>query len=205
MTENIYHRYLDLPFEITKHPDFTGSPTDMKHYDINDYNDDAMNEWHKSLGLYIRHTEIFYTPPGGNLPIHCDEAELTNHVKINKTWGPEEGVTRWWTSNNVTVNDGRDGAKEVLENFDDNAIEEFSYREHRVLVSNPDDCNLVYEANTNTPSIVNVGQLHDTHNPTDQGRWTICFVPARGDDFYIYWDEAMEIYKDFIKGDNNGN
>ena len=172
--KNIYHRHLKLPFEITKHPDFNGIPNDMKHYDINDYVDTAMHDFHKGLGLYVRHTEIFYTPPGGNLPIHCDEPEITNHVKINKTWGPEKGVTRWWTSNNVTVNDGREGAKEVLENFSNDTIEDFSYREHRVLVSNPNDCTLVHQANTNTPSLVNVGQLHDTHNPTDQGRWTIC-------------------------------
>ena len=95
--------------------------------------------------------------------------------------------------------------KEVLENFADDTIEDFSYREHRVLVSNPNDCTLVHQANTNTPSLVNVGQLHDTHNPTDQGRWTICFVPARGDEYYIYWDEALEIYKDYIIGDDYGN
>ena len=177
----------------------------MKHYDINDYVDTAMHDFHKGLGLYVRHTEIFYTPPGGNLPIHCDEPEITNHVKINKTWGPEKGVTRWWTSNNVTVNDGREGAKEVLENFSNDTIEDFSYREHRVLVSNPNDCTLVHQANTNTPSLVNVGQLHDTHNPTDQGRWTICFVPARENEYYIYWDEALEIYKDYIIGDDYGN
>ena len=203
--KNIYHRHLKLPFEITKHPDFNGIPNDMKHYDINDYVDTAMHDFHKGLGLYVRHTEIFYTPPGGNLPIHCDEPEITNHVKINKTWGPEEVVTRWWTSNNVTVNDGREGAKEVLENFSDDTIEDFSYREHRVLVSNPNDCTLVHQANTNTPSLVNVGQLHDTHNPTDQGRWTICFVPARENEYYIYWDEALELYKDYIIGDDYVN
>ena len=199
--ENIYHRYLKLPFEITKHPDFNETPTDMKHYDINDYVDESMHEWHKSLGLIVRHTEIFYTPPGGSLPIHSDEPSITNHVKINMTWGPAEGVTRWWKSNTTTVNDGREGAKEVLDGYKDETVDNFSYREHRVLVANQKDCDLVYQANTNKPSLVNVGQLHDTYNPTTQGRWTICFVPCVEGEKYIYWNEAQEIYKDFIIGD----
>ena len=28
---------------------------------------------------------------------------------------------------------------------------------------------------------------------------------VRGDEYYIYWDEALEIYKDYIIGDDYGN
>ena len=68
--------------------------------------------------------------------------------------------------------------------------------------------NLVWEANTNKVSLLNVGQLHSTYNPTDVGRWTLCFVPSssalRGGT-YLTFEEALEVYADYITGDDNGN
>ena len=164
--ENIYHRYLNLPFEIIKHPMFDAEPTEMKHHDINPYRDPLVDEFHKDLGLIINHTEVFWTPAGTSLPVHADYVTLDNHVKIN--------ITDLTTAN------------------------EFSDREHTNVLANRDECTLVYEANTNRPSLVNVGQLHDTYSPPHAGRWTLCFIPGRSNGRDIYWDEAMEIYKDYI-------
>jgi len=61
------------------------------------------------------------------------------------------------------------------------------------------DCTLLYEANTNRPSLVNVGVLHGTNNPTNSGRWTICFVPTTLNEDFIHWDDALNIFKNYIE------
>lgn len=196
---NIYHRYLDLPFEITRHPMFDTAPKEIKHHDINPYRDAQVDQWHESLGLTVNHTEVFYTPPGGELPIHSDEVTLDNHVKINITWGPAEGTIRWWESKNAFVSTDYNNTKNKLKDLDHSTVDQFSQREHKNVLANKEECDLVWEASTNRPSLVNVGQLHSTYNPTDLPRWTLCFVPGRPNGHgYIYWDEALEIYKDYL-------
>ena len=202
--KNRYHRYLNLPFKIAKHEMFNEFPKEMKHFDINDYSDPNIDKWLDCLNLHVGHTEVFYTPPnGGKLPIHSDETTLDDHVKINITWGPEEGVMRWWVSNKTQVFTDIEDVKLNYKGVDVDAADEFSHRQHTNVLAEEKDCKLVYEKNTNIPSLVNVGMLHSTYNPTNQGRWTLCFVPAvKGGHGYIYWDEAQTYFKDFIsKGD----
>lgn len=197
--DNRYHRYLDLPFEITKHPLCDTEPTDMKHLDINPYRDPQIDSWFESLGLCCNHSEVFWTPAGASLPIHADDVTLDDHVKINITYGPEEGKIRWWKSKKSQVVTDIETAKKMLHDLDNDVADEFSEREHTNVLANRDDCTLVYEANTNRPSLVNVGQLHDTYSPPHKGRWTLCFVPGvPNGPGYIYWDEAVEIFKDYI-------
>lgn len=63
----------------------------------------------------------------------------------------------------------------------------------------------VYEVECTQPSIVNVGQIHNARNPTDNYRWTFCVVPVwdlnhQGErvDNLVHWDDAMQIFKDEI-------
>lgn len=197
--ENRFHRYLNLPFEIAKHPLCDTQPEDMKHLDINPYRDPQIDSWLQGLGLECNHTEVFWTPAGASLPVHADDVTLDDHVKINITYGPEEGKIRWWQSNEVQVVTDIETAKKMLTDLDQNSADQFSEREHTNVLANRDECTLVYEANTNRPSLVNVGQLHDTYSPTNEGRWTLCFVPGvPGVSGYVYWDEALEYFKDYI-------
>ena len=75
------------------------------------------------------------------------------------------------------------------------------------LLAKKEDCELLWEANTNKVSLLNVGQLHSTYNPTNVGRWTLCFVPAsealRGglNGGYLTFEEAVEVYADYIIGE----
>jgi len=205
--ENRFHRYLNLPFEIEQ-PDICKEfHDDMKHLDINDYTDEKVVAWLHKLGLCVSHTEVFYTPPnGGKLPIHSDETTLDDHVKINVTWGPEEGVMRWWKTNKTQV---FTDIEDVKANYKDVAVDsadEFSHRQHTNVLALEEDCTLMYEANTNKPSLVNVGVLHSTYNPTQQGRWTLCFVVGIPNGHgYVYWDEALEYFKDYIAGERYDN
>ena len=70
---------------------------------------------------------------------------------------------------------------------------------HDNLWAEEEDCELLYEANTNRPSLVNVGVLHGTHNPTDTGRWTLCFVPVDKKRKFLHWDTCIDIFKDYIQ------
>ena len=51
---------------------------------------------------------------------------------------------------------------------------EFIEVAHQNLLAREEDCDMVYEAVTNT-CLVNV-QLHSTYNLGDYGRWTLCFI-----------------------------
>jgi|TARA_A100000164_G_C21864227_1_gene751691 hypothetical protein len=208
--DNVYHRHLKFPFEIRKYlPLMDTVPDTVQHVDINPYRDPYMEKLHEDLGLYIHHTEVFYTPPnGGELPIHTDEATYDDRAKINITWGPDVGTVRWWKSDKAKPITDLDSAKEML-GEEMTADEDFSERQHSNILAKKEDCTLVHEANTNTVSLINAGQLHSTWNPhPTEGRWTLCFVMASKsirDGYYLTFEEACEVYKDYIIGDDNGN
>lgn len=183
-----YHKYLDLPFEIAKP---TIDYTVKSHWDNVDlnfrYRDNNIESWFKQLGLTVGKYEVFYTPPHGSVPIHADDyntkKELPDdHVKVNITFGPEEATTRWWKSDKTFFI--KDATMECLSRL--------------TLCAKEEDSTMVYEANTNSPSLINAGVLHSTYNPTDEGRWTMCFVPCMGGRV-IPAARALVIFKHYIK------
>jgi hypothetical protein len=186
MIENKYHRYLNLPFEIIPPEEFKKHGNIIRHHYINRIPFPQVDEWFHSLNLKCHLKECFYTPPHLKIPIHTDHASYTNHAKINLTWGPEEGVIQWWHSDNVK--------ERVISGGNKNTSEY-----HHNLWAEEKDCTLLYEANTNRPSLVNVGVLHGTNNPTNSGRWTICFVPTTLNEDFIHWDDALNIFKNYIE------
>ena len=180
---NKYHRYINLPFELErpeickqkiKHP--------VYHQDI-DHKDSNLETWLDQFeDVCIGHTEVFWTNGGCELPIHTDECTFDDHVKINLSWGSEEGLTRWWKSDIVKYREEEGGG-----------------HVHRNLISLKENSTLVHEACTNTPSLVNVGQLHSSYNPSDSGRWTLCFVLAnKTKTDFIYWDKAVKMFGEHI-------
>jgi len=181
MTQN-YHRYLNLPFTIDKPESFK----ELKENDYYDYWDNkivpkVINEWLDSVGLYNIHTEAFFTAPNNSIDIHCDTPELDNHVKINFTWGAPTSTTRWWR-----LLEGR-------------SYKPWNSKDGGVLVARENDCELVYEKVIDRPSLINVGMLHSTYNPSKQGRWTLCLVPCpKGSKDLLLWDDALVFLKDYI-------
>lgn len=186
---NRYHKYINLPFEITKPEEFNIEHDTVLHESISGDHPITKNisKFFDSLGLYLIHSEYFYTPAdGGKLLIHTDNRYFDDQVKINVTWGPEEGVTRWWKTENP---------KELVMTPDDSPTDLI----HKIYTADEEDCEMVYEANTNRPSLVSVGQLHSTYNPGNKGRYTMCFVPAyKSNDKHVQWDEAMKIFNNYL-------
>ena len=186
---NICHRYINLPFIIEPLSYFNEVGNQIRHdyiYDVSSYSE--FQSWLETFGLDLFVAEVFYTPPGGKIPIHTDHSTFSNHVKINVTWGPEEGVTQWWKSDIIR--------KESTYNNGGKLIGETNNIQHNW--ANEEDSQLLYEANTNRPSLVNVGILHGTNNPTSEGRWTLSFIPQKNNE-YISWDNALERFKDYLE------
>ena len=210
-SDNIYHRYLNLPFEITTPDVLKTKPEKWRHEDINPWVCNNLEKWLNTLGLHTCHTEVFYTPPNhGEIPIHCDDVTVDNRTKINITYGPANGTIRWWKSKKVQQIVGKEAGQELVGK--DALPDDFSERTHHNLVALKEDCELVHEANTNKVSLVNVGQLHSTYNPDpSQGRWTLCFVPAslklleKTNRRHLTFEEAVEVFEPYIQGDEDGN
>lgn len=173
---NIYHKNLNLPFTIHRHEICHGSPTEAKITNLHDYRDSNIEELHNKIGIKTLIVEVVYTPPHSNLPIHSDSMPIDNHVKLNISWGDsEKAATRWWLPKDRT---------KTFTSFPIN--------------NNRDEYDLIYKAQTNFPCLINVGQLHDSYNPSNEGRWTLSHILAHHNNSLLQWDEAMEIYKDYI-------
>ena len=185
--DNIYHRYLKLPFEIARPPVVAYEVSqDWKQTTLRGkYQDPNVEAWLEKLGLECLKTEVFYTPPNGSVPIHTDDYDNTSnspddHVKINMTWGAEEATVRWWASEKMYKwQDGND------------------YSTQPILLAKEEDSTFLFERNTNRPSLLNVGILHSTHNPTDEPRWTVCFVPGYKGKM-VKLKTALKVFEKFI-------
>ena len=192
--ENIYHRYLKVPVDIFR-PEFTYEyPDQSMHKTLNfsQYNVSELQNFLKSFKINITNIEAFYTRPGGGeLPIHTDMPMLDNRVKINLTWGPEEGRTRWWKAKDL-----KSLQRNMVNNYKDL---EFTDAKHDNLLIKKEDADLVYEASTNKLSLVNVGQLHSTYNPADQGRWTLCFILGEDSGLHLTWKDAINRLRYYIE------
>jgi hypothetical protein len=187
---NLYHYYIDLPFEIEKHESFDTVLHRMKHVHELEYDTSKMDEFLDSLDLYLDRCEAFYTNPSNKIPVHIDG---TCMVKINKTWGPEGGTTRWFKPSEYIPYDS----------FGNHADAERVYGKE-IMIGIEKEEEMVYEANTNRTSLLNVGEFHGTYNPSEtEGRWTICFQMKRKDNKeFITWEEAVTKYfKDYIVGE----
>lgn len=196
---NRYHRYLNLPFDIQKPELFNTTPNHVVHQPLDNYYDKNMVDFFHKHNMEILLIECFYTPPnGGKVPIHTDFWWWeTDFVKINMTWGPDDGEIVWWKCDKTfefEVSQGHYKHDDVELEYNDKI---------RVLTASPKNCTKLYSAVTNQPSLVNTGILHSTTNPSNQPRWTVCFVPVwdKKTEAYVTWDEALNIWKDYLVGE----
>jgi len=178
----IYHKYLNLPFDVSKPDKFKDGKKNEQLFFDNTIIPKHVLEWLDSLGLRSIHTEAFYTAPNDKIFIHCDTPEIDNHVKINFTWGPNESTTRWWK-----LKEGKDYKRSNVEDGGG------------ILLAQEADCDLLYEQVINKPSLINAGVLHSTYNPTVEGRWTLSLVISEKEkEELLHWNDALVFLKDYI-------
>jgi hypothetical protein len=186
MIENIYHRYLEIPvspgidlFARTDYDPAVIGHLGIDHSEVNP----ALVEWLAKFNMCPMMFEAFYTPPnGGKIYIHIDTATVSDAVKINWTYGAPGGRIVWWQPKHI------DKVKSLETEFG-----------QPYLTVNEDDCTKVYEADTNKPSLIQVGTWHSTWNPSDEGRWTFS-LPLQdiATEQRITWADANKRFKGII-------
>lgn len=201
---NNFHRYLNLPFEIKKPELFNTQPDHVVHEPLENHYDLNMVEFFKDHGLDLLLIECFYTPTnGGKVPIHTDFWWWeTDYVKINQTWGSDDGEIVWWNCPNsyeiyLEPGDYVHEGEEISHNS-----------KSRILTAKEEESKKLFSVNTNKPSLINAGIMHSTINPSNQPRWTVCFIPIYDKlrpESYVSWNDALDIFKDYVEGDNIGN
>lgn len=201
---NIYHRYLNLPFEYPK-PERFNYPADT-YSEMVESQDicPVFKNWVESFGLKISNIiEGLYTEPsGGRLPLHSDTDFLpgVNDVcKLNFTWGPKDSTTRWYKIKDESLLIKRYFGDDIHNTrFDEAGVVpdiDIDYS----LVANWADVDLIYEAVIDRPSLLNVSQLHSTYNPSlDNFRWTLSFTLLENNR-PLTFARALEIFKDYIE------
>lgn len=202
---NKYHRFIRLPFEVDK-PEMFNRPADsFISYLGNSVVPPEMPTWLESLGCTLSNiVEGFYSGPTTSkvrVPIHNDQTTRPGEfdaIKINKTWGPTDSVTRWYNvkdqSKLIEINHNK---TEVNAGFAQAGVVP-DIDCYRCWTSMPNNLELAFEKQITDTSILNVGQLHDTYNPDKtQMRWTISFTPLL-DGRPVRFEEALEIFKDYI-------
>ena len=198
MNKNMYHRYLTLPFEHSMPKCYNTEHNDVDYhvqFVQKEWWDLRFVEWLKKYQLKPSNvSEGFYVRPnGGGLPIHNDSAVLSNIVNINFTWGPLTSTTRWWQLKN--------GSSFEIELPENTHITEQKIKPDvnikQYLRAREEECDLMYEQVIHTPSLMNVGQLHNTNNPdTKMGRWTLSYIILKSDNTHLQFEEALKIFKD---------
>jgi hypothetical protein len=204
MKENIYHRYLNLPFTYPK-PERFNHPSDsyaivMEEKDIYE----PFKLWVEGFGLTISNIlEAFYTKPNGSdVPLHVDSGWLpgTRDIgKINFTWGPIDSTTRWYNIKDESKYKRVPlGNRYLNQKFYERGIVPDIDIDYSV-VADWKDVEVVHEAVINKPSLMNVGQLHSTwNNSTTEHRWTLCFILKENNET-ITFQRSLEIFKDYIE------
>lgn len=200
---NVYHRYLNLPFEYPK-PERFNTPIDnytmlLEREEIYP----PFKAWVESFDLKISNIlEAFYTKPnGGKVPLHADTGHLpgTNDIcKLNFTWGPLDSTTRWYKVKDESKLKKHYFTDEIANNkFYEAGIKPDIDISH-ILIADWEDVDLVYEAVIDRPSLLNISQLHSTWNPSPtEDRWTLCFTLLENDTT-LPFNRAVEIFKDYI-------
>ena len=155
------HQYLNLPVDINLDLSTLNlsNLNEVLHVEIDPVrmvNQEFVEFINNIPGIRISFWEAFYTPPGKNLPIHCDYNKITDAVKLNISYGQKDSKIIWWK-----LKSGK-SYNETSTAFSQN-----------YLTADENNCTILHSAFTNKPSLVQSGILHSTYNPGPEGRWTL--------------------------------
>ena len=89
---------------------------------------------------------------------------------------------RWWESD------------KVMEYRTDTMKDDYH---GQVLVAEEEYATLIYEKDLSTPHLVNVGQLHSSHNPTKEKRFVLTLALSYINGGRVLWDDALSRLSDY--------
>lgn len=161
---------IDYPYDIKRY-DYYKMVHPLNKSETNCPVDPKLYDWLMDHDLEPFVSQLFYTGPNNSLKVHCDTFGVGNHAKINFTWGHEDSRTTWFK-----LKEGKPYKLTSGYMTDDTSL--FSHTKDTpssipLITANPDDIELVKSHKMEGLTIVNVGVLHATDNPTPQGRWTM--------------------------------
>ena len=192
---NNFCKKLNLSPKFTPNIDFTQWDTKglnwvqfHKVLEPKELNNDCLFEFLRSLGLGSTWIEVFYTPPKQNGIIHSDNPDKTEWSKLYFQFGAEGSSMRWWDSNNV---------REVSTASGDGGDRTKRHYHGQVLIADEQDSSIIHEADLQSPHIVNVGQLHSSHNPTLEKRFVVTLALFHLNGHRLLWSDALEKFENY--------
>jgi hypothetical protein len=201
-----YHRNLNLS-NCVPNVDFSQWNTDgyrwsefHKILKLEELNNSKFLNFLRSLNMTSYWIEVFYTPPKEDGVIHSDNTESKDWAKIVFQYGAKGSTMRWWTSDKTfDISTSLDqNSKDKIPEIKKISTKDRTYH-GRILVSYEKDAKLEYEAEIGSASLINVGPLHSSHNPTDQKRFVITVALFDFDGNRILWDDALVRLSPYVK------
>ena len=192
---NNFCKKLNLSPKFTPNIDFTQWDTKglnwvqfHKVLEPKELNNDYLFEFLRSLGLGSTWIEVFYTPPKQNGIIHSDNPDKTEWSKLYFQFGASGSSMRWWNSDNVL---------EVSTASGSGGDRTKNHYHGQVLVAEEQSSTIIHEADLQSPHIVNVGQLHSSHNPTSEKRFVVTLALFHLNGQRLLWGDALKIFEDY--------
>jgi hypothetical protein len=199
---NRYHRHLNLTENYVPIIDFSQWNVDglqwvefHKDLQLEELNNQKFIDWLHSFGMTSEWIEVFHTPPNEDGIIHSDNIEYHDWAKIVFQYGANGSTMRWWKSE--FVKEISTSLEEYHDQYDTSYRNDGHYH-GQVLVSSPEYSELVYESKIGTASLVNVGPLHSSHNPTNEGRFVVTVALFDFNANRILWDDALHRLSTYI-------
>ena len=192
---NNFCKKLNLSPKFTPNIDFTQWDTKglnwvqfHKVLEPKELNNDYLFEFLRSLGLGSTWIEVFYTPPKQNGIIHSDNPDKTEWSKLYFQFGAKGSSMRWWDSDNV---------REVSTASGDGGDRTKRHYHGQVLIADEQDSSIIHEADLQSPHIVNVGQLHSSHNPTLEKRFVVTLALFHLTGHRLLWSDALKNFENY--------
>jgi|TARA_B100000519_G_C14223552_1_gene428810 hypothetical protein len=192
---NNFCKKLNLSPKFTPNIDFTQWDTKglnwvqfHKVLEPKELNNDYLFEFLRSLGLGSTWIEVFYTPPKQNGIIHSDNPDKTEWSKLYFQFGAKGSSMRWWDSDNV---------REVSTASGDGGDRTKRHYHGQVLIADEQDSSIIHEADLQSPHIVNVGQLHSSHNPTLEKRFVVTLALFHLNGHRLLWSDALKKFENY--------
>jgi hypothetical protein len=174
--ENIFCKHLDLDFNIDL--------TIIEQFKTQVQNksivfripsiDIGLQNFLKPLDITAQTPACFYTPPNaGRGWHHIDSLQLDNRVKLNYIVGGKNTVMQWFKFNG----------------HEQHVLKQENELGGGYLKFYPKVCELIWEEELKSPSLINAGIPHNVKNNSNSGRWAISYPLFNLDNTATQWNQ----------------
>jgi hypothetical protein len=172
--ENIFCKHLDFDIDLTFIEQFKiqiqNRPVVFRIQSV----DKNLQNFLNTLGVITRTPACFYTPPNSSREWHhIDSLQLDNRVKLNYIVGGENTVMQWFKFNGT----------------EQHILKQENELGGGFLKFYPEACELIWEEELKSPSLINAGIPHNVKNNSNSGRWAISYPLFNLDNTAVQWNQ----------------